>query len=78
MLEELARLVPQFEELVSSAKVPLLQSIVSRILVETIFDAYFVGLTPEQTQQLQESEALIASLCELSDTALTLVKSASY
>lgn len=44
-----------------TSKVHLLQSIVSRILVELVFDAYFVGLPPEKALQLAELEAFLSS-----------------
>ncbi len=59
--EELARLVPMYEELKHAAKVHLLQSLVSRLLVEMVFDTYFVGLSDEQTQQLSQMEELLSS-----------------
>lgn len=63
-LEELGRLVPMYEELASMAKVHLLQSVVSGILVEMVFNAYFVGLSQEQTGQLKQVEELLRSLCK--------------
>ncbi|KAH6877266.1 hypothetical protein B0T10DRAFT_413280 [Thelonectria olida] len=60
-LAEISELVPMYEELVSTAKVHLLQSIVSRILVETVFNAYFIGLSDEQEQQFRQMEKLISS-----------------
>lgn len=60
-LQELAELVPMYEELAQTAKIHLLQSIVSRILVHRIFRAYFVGLSPDQEQQLKETERMMAS-----------------
>lgn len=60
-LAEVAELVPMYEELVATAKVHLLGSIVSRILVEHIFNAYFVGLSDEQEEQFRQMEKLIAS-----------------
>lgn len=60
-LRELAGLVPTYEELAQAAKVHLLQSIVSSILVRRIFDAYFVGLSPEQEDNLRRAEGLVAS-----------------
>ncbi|KAF5025002.1 hypothetical protein F66182_2953 [Fusarium sp. NRRL 66182] len=66
-LAEVSELVPMYEELASTHKVYLLQSLVSRILVEMVFDAYFVGLSGEQTQQFRQLEKLISSygLCLL-------------
>ncbi|KUI57698.1 hypothetical protein VP1G_05027 [Cytospora mali] len=60
-LQELAELVPMYEELAQAAKVHLLQSIVSKILVQRIFRSYFVGLTPEQEMQLRQTERLLES-----------------
>lgn len=66
-LAEVSELVPRYEELAATAKVHLLQSLVARILVETVFDAYFVGLKDDQSRQLQRTEALLSSFgaCEL-------------
>lgn len=64
VLEELARLVPMYEELADVAKVHLLQSIVSGILVEMVFGAYFVGLPQEQTDRLKEVEQFLRSICK--------------
>ncbi|KUI74043.1 hypothetical protein VM1G_09352 [Cytospora mali] len=60
-LQELAELVPMYEELAQTAKVHLLQSVVSKILVQRIFRSYFVGLTPEQEMQLRQTERLLES-----------------
>ncbi|CAM1509330.1 Fc.00g030690.m01.CDS01 [Cosmosporella sp. VM-42] len=59
-LAELNELVPMYEDLAQTAKVHLLQSIVSRILVEMVFDAYFVGLSDEQTQQFRQMERMLS------------------
>lgn len=60
-LQELAVLVPMYEELAQTAKVHLLQSIVSRILVQQIFDTYLMGMSAEQEEQLRRTEKLMAS-----------------
>lgn len=60
-LAELSELVPMYEELVHSAKVHLLQSLVSRILVEMVFDAYYVGLSDEQTRLFRQMEKLVSN-----------------
>ncbi|KAI1373753.1 hypothetical protein F4677DRAFT_187860 [Hypoxylon crocopeplum] len=62
IIEDLADLVPMYEQLAASAKVHLLQNLVSSILVETIFDAYFVGLPKDQADQLAQIEEYLASL----------------
>lgn len=66
-LAELGRLVPSYDELISSAKIHLIQSIVSRLLVEFVFDAYFVGLTAEQSRDLAQMERLLASFAPSSE-----------
>lgn len=49
-----------YEELAKIAKVHLLQSAVSKILVDMVFNAYFVGLDSQQTQLFQQMEELLA------------------
>ncbi|GAB1312958.1 Involucrin repeat protein [Madurella fahalii] len=58
---ELGRLVPMYEDLAATSKIHLLQSIVSRLLVELVFDAYFVGLPNDMAQQLTQVETFLAS-----------------
>ncbi|UNI16149.1 hypothetical protein JDV02_002615 [Purpureocillium takamizusanense] len=60
-LAELSELVPMYEDLVLASKVHLLQSLVSRILVDMVFDAYFVGLSTEQTRHFRQMEDLLCS-----------------
>ncbi|RFU73035.1 hypothetical protein TARUN_9220 [Trichoderma arundinaceum] len=62
-LAELGQLVPMYEELIHTSKVHLLQSIVSSILVEMVFNAYYVGLSEQDTQHFQQMEQLLSSLC---------------
>ncbi|KAI5928021.1 hypothetical protein F4810DRAFT_173282 [Camillea tinctor] len=63
VVDDLNALVPMYEELaVSETKPHLLQSIVSSILVEMIFEAYFVGLPEENAAQLSQVEEYLASL----------------
>lgn len=82
-LNDLSQLIPVYGELVGPAKVHLLQSIVSSILVEMIFDAYFVGLSKEKATQLKRMESYLASLCsgeavsQWRATTLTMVRAAS-
>lgn len=52
-----------YEELAKTAKVHFLQSVVSRILVDMIFDSYFVGLSKEQTGLFRQMENLLSSFC---------------
>lgn len=51
-----------YQELAKTAKLPLLQSVVSAILVQMIFDAYFVGLSKDQADQFKQTEECLASL----------------
>ncbi|UKZ95260.1 uncharacterized protein TrAFT101_010108 [Trichoderma asperellum] len=66
-LTELGQLVPMYEELIHTSKVHLLQSIVSSILVEMVFNAYYVGLSEEDTQHFQQMEQLLTSFCSSTD-----------
>ncbi|PFH59989.1 hypothetical protein XA68_11603 [Ophiocordyceps unilateralis] len=58
---ELRRLVPSFERLLPWAKIHLLQSVVSKVLVESVFSAYFVGLSDEQARDFRRMERLLYS-----------------
>ncbi|KAL6821164.1 hypothetical protein J3E69DRAFT_49197 [Trichoderma sp. SZMC 28015] len=66
-LTELSQLVPMYEDLIHTSKVHLLQSIVSSILVEMVFNAYYVGLSEQDTQHIQQMEQLLSSLCASTD-----------
>ncbi|QPG93716.1 hypothetical protein C2857_001972 [Epichloe festucae Fl1] len=61
-LAELGELVPMYEELAQGAKVHLLQSIVSRLLVDMVFGVYFPGLSDEQTQHFRQMEKTLSQL----------------
>lgn len=50
-----------YADLEPSAKVHMLQSVVSCVLVETIFDSYFFGLPREQAEQLKAVERTLSS-----------------
>lgn len=64
-LKDLAELVPMYEELLAQgAKAQLLQSVVSRILAQEVFGAYFVGLVAEQEEQIRQTEMLMATFGE--------------
>lgn len=64
-LKDLAELVPMYEELLArGAKAHLLQSVVSRTLAREVFGAYFVGLVPEQEEQIRRTEGLMATFGE--------------
>ncbi|KAI9738443.1 MAG: hypothetical protein M1818_005340 [Claussenomyces sp. TS43310] len=60
--ESLSTLVPTFEDLAASAKIHLLQSIVSRLFVNCIFESYYVGLPNERSVEIQNTENYLASL----------------
>ncbi|KAK1986648.1 hypothetical protein LZ30DRAFT_778121 [Colletotrichum cereale] len=62
--EELGRLVPMYADLEPSAKVHTLQSVVSRVLVDAIFDSYFFGLPREQAEQLKAAEQTLTSFVD--------------
>lgn len=64
--DEVELLCPTFESLMESgtAKVHLIQSLVSRILVSDIFSAYFFGLPKEKETMLKEFESWLASTTE--------------
>ncbi|TLD08643.1 uncharacterized protein PgNI_07581 [Pyricularia grisea] len=64
ILEELSSLAPTYEDLAKDAKLPLLQSLVSKILVEMVFDSYFVGLSNDHAKQFSRMEALMGSFVE--------------
>ena len=51
-----------YQDIEAHAKLHLLQSIVSSILVEKVFDRYFVGLSDEQSKQLRDTEQFLASV----------------
>ncbi|TVY46065.1 hypothetical protein LOCC1_G002558, partial [Lachnellula occidentalis] len=58
--ELLLRLIPTYESLAATSKIHLIQSLVSRLLVESIFTAYFVGISKEQADELQKVERYLA------------------
>ncbi|EPE08744.1 hypothetical protein F503_04331 [Ophiostoma piceae UAMH 11346] len=57
--DELATLVPMYKELVHSSKLQLLQSAVSRIFVDLVFESYYVGLSSDQASQLVGVESFL-------------------
>jgi len=59
---QLLHLVPTYDTLASSSKVHLIQSLVSRILVEHIFCVYFVGLPKEQADEISRIEKYLSSI----------------
>jgi activating signal cointegrator complex subunit 1 len=65
MRVRLLHLVPTYEALATTSKVHLIQSIVSRLFVNFIFDQYFVGLPKEQADELKSVERYLGSFGEL-------------
>ncbi|KAI0513206.1 hypothetical protein F5B22DRAFT_657389 [Xylaria bambusicola] len=63
VIDDLSELVPMYEDLATSeTKAAFVQSIVSSILVEMIFDAYFVGLPEEEATQFGQVERYLVQL----------------
>lgn len=58
-----------YEELALTSKVHLLQSIVSAVLVEMVFDSYYVGLSDEAMGQFRQMEKLLSSFSEFFSSA---------
>ncbi|KAI6716487.1 hypothetical protein JHW43_000918 [Diplocarpon mali] len=54
--DDLERLVPTYETLASSSKIHFIQSVVSHLLVEHVFSAYFVGISREAARDLSNVE----------------------
>ncbi|KAI2631908.1 hypothetical protein GGR54DRAFT_5180 [Hypoxylon sp. NC1633] len=65
IIDDLGELVPMYEQLAAPAKVHLLQNVVSSILVETVFNAFFVGLPTDQAEHLAQVEKYLASICSV-------------
>jgi len=61
MKDQLLRLVPTYEALATSSKIHLIQSLVSRLLVEHIFEAYFVGLSKSHSEELERVEKYLTA-----------------
>ncbi|EAA26688.1 hypothetical protein GE21DRAFT_3493 [Neurospora crassa] len=62
-MEELEKVVPMFEEILGmGGKIHLIQSVVSRLLVEMVFRAYFVGLTGKQERVVRETEEMLGAI----------------
>ena len=55
------QLVPTYSTLATTSKIHLIQSLVSRIIVEHIFLAYFVGLSQERSEELENVEKHLSS-----------------
>ncbi|OLN92270.1 hypothetical protein CCHL11_01559 [Colletotrichum chlorophyti] len=77
---DLACLVPMYADLESSAKVHVLQSVVSGVLVDEIFDSYYFGLPTEQAEQFKAVEQTLSSYVDSPEeinnwrsTTLTLI-----
>ncbi|RYP40193.1 hypothetical protein DL767_001908 [Monosporascus sp. MG133] len=61
-IDNLSQLVPMYQDIEAHAKLHLLQSIVSTILVEMVFGCYFAGLSDAQANQLRGTEQFLASI----------------
>ncbi|KAM3074314.1 hypothetical protein ACMFMF_006330 [Clarireedia jacksonii] len=59
--KQLESLVPTYESLVAASRVNFIQSLVSSLLVETIFQPYFVGLPEQQAEELRKTEKTLGS-----------------
>ncbi|KFY25321.1 hypothetical protein V493_04704, partial [Pseudogymnoascus sp. VKM F-4281 (FW-2241)] len=59
--ERLEELCPLWEVIAGTAKVHLIQSIVSMLLVKRVFQRYFVGLPEEREKELMGFEAWLAT-----------------
>lgn len=55
------QLVPTYSTLATTSKIHLIQSLVSRIIVEHIFLAYFVGLSRDRSEELEKVEKHLSS-----------------
>jgi activating signal cointegrator complex subunit 1 len=58
--DQLLQLVPTYESLATSSKVHLIQSLVSRLLVDRIFNEYFIGLPKERADDLSKAEKYLS------------------
>ena len=65
MKAQLLHLVPTYEALAATSKVHLIQSIVSRLFVNSVFEEYFVGLPKEQADELKSVERYLGSFGKL-------------
>jgi activating signal cointegrator complex subunit 1 len=54
--------VPTYAAQVSTAKIHLIQSIISRLLVTAVFDSYFVGLPDDRASELRNVEQYLGSM----------------
>ena len=68
--EALTRLVPTYVDLVTTSKIHLIQSIVSRLIVNEVFAPYFVGLPAEESADLERIERRLAAYGKLPDIRL--------
>ena len=63
--DQLLLLVPTYESLATSSKVHLIQSLVSRLLVDRIFNEYFIGLPKERANDLSKAENYLGKFGEI-------------
>lgn len=57
---QLLRLVPTYETLAASSKIHLLQSIVSNLMVDAIFEPFFVGLPEDKEEALLNAQSCMS------------------
>jgi activating signal cointegrator complex subunit 1 len=60
--ESISQLIPTYDNLASTGKVHLIQSLISRLLVIEIFTSYFVGLPPSRSAEFSNMEAYLTNL----------------
>lgn len=65
------QLIPTYETLATTSKIHLVQTIVSRLLVDHIFQAYFVGLSRERGKELADVETYLSGFGTFSRTDRT-------
>lgn len=69
--EILLRLVPTYETLAAASKIHFIQSIISRLLVDTIFEEYFIGLPRSRADELRNMETYLRSFGERKDPSIS-------
>lgn len=66
--DALQLLVPTYESQITTGKIHLIQSLVSRIIHDSIFASYFVGLPAERAAELQSTEKYLLSVTRSNGT----------
>jgi activating signal cointegrator complex subunit 1 len=65
MRDRVLQLVPTYATLATTSKIHLIQSIVSRLLVESVFQEYFIGLPKEHADDLSKVEKYLNEFGEV-------------